>query len=561
MKHPSVRPIALILLFTMFVSLACSFTGGSTSPTVTTVPAQEVTTVKPTQGTQSTEPQNQATATTASAKGLVTSLDGVQAATIQIQSEGTFVDPQVGLMVNSAGRGSGFLISADGLAITNNHVVTGAALLRVWVGGDATKEYDARVVGVSECSDLAVIKLDGADFSYLQWRPDATKVGLQVYVAGYPLGAPQFAMTQGIISKAAATGATSWASVSNVLTHDAIINHGNSGGPLVDANGQVVGINYAGNQANQYFAVGKAEADKVLKDLEAGKDVTSIGVNGEAVQGTLPDGTAVSGTWVSSVKSGSPADKAGVKSGDIIVQLEGEVLAIDGTLETYCKILRSHLSTDTLSITILRWGTQQILEGQLNGRALAVTSTFFQQQLGNQAPGGSTSGTASTYVAVKDDSGSITVEVPDTWTGIDGSAWKATWTLDNGSQYSFSAASITASTDLTGYNNGYDTPGVFFAASTDLAKIGGYIQLLQGLRPWYQNDCTLKGTYDYSDSLYEGKYDVWTNCGPNGNMVVSLAARPISDPTGFLMVIEVKIVTNADLDVLDHILATFTTTG
>jgi serine protease Do len=136
MKHPSVRPIALILLFTMFVSLACSVSGGSTSPTATNQPTIEVPTVKPTSGTSATEAATKPP--TGSTKGLVTSLDGIQAATIQIQSEGTFVDPQVGLMVNAAGRGSGFLISADGLAITNNHVVTGAALLRVWVGGDQT---------------------------------------------------------------------------------------------------------------------------------------------------------------------------------------------------------------------------------------------------------------------------------------------------------------------------------------------------------------------------------------------------------------------------------------
>jgi serine protease Do len=560
MKHPSVRPIALILLFTMFVSMACSFS----TPTATIAPTQEQpTVVKPTQASQSTQPQSQATATTAPATGLVTTLDGVQAATIQIQSEGTFVDPQVGTEVNAAGRGSGFLISADGLAITANHVVTGSALLRVWVGGNANKQYDARVVGVSECSDLAVIKVDGSNFSYLQWRPEDPKVGLQVYLAGYPLGETQYAMTEGIISKIDAPGATGWASVNNQLSYTAAGVPGNSGGPVVDANGQVVAVHYASNNANQYFGIGKAEADKVLKDLEAGKDVTFIGVNGEAVTGTLTNGTAITGVWVSSVKSGSPADKAQVKPGDVIVQMEGEVLATDGTMETYCKILRSHLPTDTLNITVVQWDNQQFYEGQLNGRPLAAAAApgFFGSALGTQAPtSGSTSGTYN-YVKVTDDSGSISVEVPDTWTDIDGSAWKAKWTLDNGSQYNFSADSITASTDLTGYNNGYDTPGVFFAASTDLAKIGGYAQLLEGLRPWYQSDCTLKGTYDYSDTTYEGKYDLWTNCGPNGNMVVSLACRPISNPTGFLMVVEVKIVTNADLDALDHILKTFDTTG
>ena len=553
MKHPSLRPIALILLFTMLVSMACSVSG-STSPTATTAPTREAATAKP-QATSGS--QTQAT-TGPSSQGLVTSLDGVQSATIQIIAQGTFVSPQVGPEVNAAFAGSGFLISSDGLAITNNHVVTGAALLQVFVGGDQTKQYSARVVGASECSDLAVIQIDGSGFPYLQWRTEAPKVGLQVYAAGYPLGEPQFSMTQGIISKTAAPGATSWASVTNVLTHDATLNPGNSGGPLVDANGQVVGINYASNQANQYFAVGKAEADKVLKDLEAGKDVTSIGVNGEAVTGTLTDGTTISGIWVVSVKSGSPADKAGVQAGDIITQLEGEVLATDGTMESYCQILRSHTSANTLSLTVLRWSSQEWLEGELNGRTLAVIAGNLPTQSGTQTQSGTPSGT---YTKITNNSNAISVEVPSSWTDVDGSDWKATWTLDSGAQYQFSAASITASTDLASYNSGYDTPGVFFAASTQLAKIGGYIQLLEGLRPWYQNDCTLQGTYDYSDNVFEGKYDVWTGCGLSGNSVVTLAARPISNPTGFLMVIVVKVTSNADEDALKHIWATFNTTG
>jgi serine protease Do len=388
------------------------------------------------------------------------------------------------------------------------------------------------------------------------------KVGLQVYLAGYPLGDPQFSLTQGIISKTAVPGATYWASVNNVLTHDATGNPGNSGGPLVDADGKIVGIHYASYKAaDQYYAIGQKEADKVLKDLEAGKDVTSIGVNGQAVYGTLDDGSTISGIWVASVESGSPADKAGIEAGDIITQLEGEVLATDGTMETYCKVLRSHLPTDNLSVTVLRFATGELLEGELNGTPLEVAVNFFQQQLGSEVPSSGSTGTYSSYVTVTDDSNSIQVDIPAEWTDVDGSEWDATWTLDDGRQFDFTAAAINASTDLYSYNSGYDTPGMFFAASADMAKIGGYVQLLEGLRPWYENDCSLDGTYDYSDSVYEGKYDLWTKCGPNNNLVVALAARPIDNPYGFLIVVEVKIVSDADLDALDQILNTFDTTS
>ena len=104
-----------------------------------------------------------------------------------------------------------------------------------------------------------------------------------MYAAGYPLGDPEFTLTRGIISKAQANGKTNWASVNNVLEHDATINPGNSGGPLVTADGKVVGINYAGNSSTkQYFAITR-EAEAVIKQLRGGKDVTSLGINGQAV--------------------------------------------------------------------------------------------------------------------------------------------------------------------------------------------------------------------------------------------------------------------------------------
>ena len=98
--------------------------------------------------------------------------------------------------------------------------------------------------------------------------------------------------------------------------------------------------------------------------------MNSIGVNGNAV--ASEDGS-ISGIWVSSVKSGSPANKAGIQGGDIITTMEGLVLATDGSMSDYCDILRTRSDKDTLSIEVLRYSTQEYLTGQLNGTAL-VTS-------------------------------------------------------------------------------------------------------------------------------------------------------------------------------------------
>ncbi len=489
-----------------------------------------------------------ATPTPEPPKNLVNSLEDVKKATIQIQAEGTFIDPQVGMVVNGAGRGSGFIIDPSGIAITNNHVVTGAALLKVWVGGDQSKTYSATVLGASECSDLAVIKLKGSDFPYLEWHSGVPKVGLDVYAAGYPLGDPEFTLTRGVVSKEKASGNTYWASIENVIEHDARINAGNSGGPLVDKDGKVVGINYSSNNANQYFAIARAEADDVINTLKEGSDVTSIGVNGQVV--TSEDGT-ISGVWVSSVKSGSPADKSGVKAGDIITQMEGLVLGTDGTMADYCQILRSHKASDTLSLNILRWDTQEFLEGQLNGRALSVTGTFDTggTQDGDQQP--ATSGTAT----VTDDSNIIEMEVPTGWE-YDGSAWEDTWTV-NGVEHDFTAATLSASPDMYSYNHGWDTPGIFVAISADWGKIGGYANLLEGVAGFY-TDCQPTKAESYKDDTYEGQMMIYTSCGANQAGVVVMAVRLVAAPQAYLVLIEMKFTDQADLDELDPVLTSVT---
>ena len=366
----TLRPLLFFTSLLLIVGLACGLTGGGDTP----APAQ------PTQPVQ-----EQPTPVPQPESGAVSDVDAVSSATIQIEAQGTFVDPEFGLLVNAAGRGTGFIIDPSGIAVTNNHVVAGSALLKVWVGGESTPR-NAKVLGLSECSDLAVIDIEGDGYPYLGWYDGSVKTGLEVYAAGYPLGEPEFNLTKGIVSKENADGETNWASVDHVLGHDATINPGNSGGPLIDANGKVVGVNYSSRDAaNQYFAIGGDIAQPIIEELKSGKNVDSIGVNGTAV---ISEDGSLSGIWVSSVKSGTAADKAGLQPGDIIYQLEGLVLATDGTMKDYCDVIRSHGSSDTLSMTVIRYSTSELLEGQLNGSELAVTGNF-------DTSGGSSSGTSS----------------------------------------------------------------------------------------------------------------------------------------------------------------------
>ena len=343
----------------------------STAPAATTVPttvtavSTESPSAVPTPTTPAATPEPQPTAEGPAG------LERVAEATIRIVSQGTFEHPQFGKLQNAAGEGSGFLISADGLAVTANHVVTGAASLNVYVPG-RREPVNARIVGASECSDLAVIELAGGGYPFLEFRRGAVAVGTRVFAAGYALGEPEYTLVAGIVSKWDAAGDTSWASVDQVIQHDAQVNPGNSGGPLVTEDGRVVGIVFAGRpQFNQYFAVGLDVALPVLEELLEGLNVDWIGINGEAVS----DGAGLTGLWVASVESGSPADEAGIRPGDIVIEFERLTMAADGTMKDYCDVLRTKGPTGVLQVKVLRPESGEVLEGQVNGRPLAVTLT------------------------------------------------------------------------------------------------------------------------------------------------------------------------------------------
>lgn len=547
------RRMLFLIVILSLLSMACSFSIGNVPEPTAAAPVEEEPVDVPPEEEEPTEVMEPAE----EESGAVRSLDEVKSATIQIVAEGTFIDPQVGLMVNAAGAGSGFIIDPEGIAVTNNHVVTGAALLKVYVAGE-TRPRNAKVLGVSECSDLAVIDIEGDGFPYLEWTNESIKVGLDVYAAGFPLGDPEFTLTRGIISKEEANLGTAWTSVDRVIMHDATINPGNSGGPLVTPDGKVIGVNYAGNtSANQYFAISPDEAQKIIKNLRDGQDVTSLGINGQAV--ASEDGS-IYGIWVSSIESGSAADKAGIKPGDIVTSLENIVLATDGTMDDYCDILRTNDPDDTLNISVLRFDEMAYLDGQINGRELEVSMSFADQFSDDVNAGSeSVSGSSDAYndwVLWTDATESIQIEVPAEWVDVDGSIWETTW-----GSFNITAPSLTASADLNSYWSSYDESGVFFAASSDMGRTGGYMQLMEGVRDWYKSDCRLDSADDYEDELYEGRYELWGDCGPNRNYVMVLTARPIVNKTDFLILLELKITKDADLDALDHILRSFVVLG
>ena len=542
MKKRTLNPFYGFLVLVLLLLAACS--SGAAEPTDSPTDPEST---EP-QKTEEVEISTAVVPTEEPSTGAVTSLDEAKSAVIQIEADGTFVNPDFSVSYNDAGFGSGFIIDPSGLAVTNNHVVTGAALLKVWIGGDTGKTYNAKVVGVSECSDLALIDLEGDDFPYLDWHEGPINVGLEVYAAGFPLGEPQFTLTRGIVSKEETGGETYWASVDYVIEHDATINPGNSGGPLLDEDGQVVGVNYSGRETDQYFAIGRDLAIKVVDDLDEGQDVESVGINGEAFVNE-----DFSGIWVYSVESGSPADMAGIEGGDIITMVENLILASDGTMSDYCDVLRSHDSDDTLDIEVLRYATGEVLTGQLNGRELETATTFIDTIEEDISETVEDTGTYSGYVTVVDDYSAIQMEIPSEWIDINGGYWE-----DGGD---IIGSTITAAADLDSYFNTWSESGVFFGASDDLANLGGYVNLLDIRRDAFKDDCKYDDRYDYEDVVYRGKYDLFENCGDSGNVYIVLTAVPKDDSQAFLILVEMQITKESDFDALDQILATFDVVG
>ena len=512
------------------------------APAETTVPPDDIaveSTDAPVETVETTEPVDDAK---------IDTIPEARAAVVRIVAEGTFVDPVEGFQPNAAGSGSGFIISEDGIAVTNNHVVTGAALLRVYIEGE-DEPRNARVLGVSECSDLAVIDIEGEGFSNLSWADGPGVAGESIFALGFPLGDSEYTVLDGVISKESVAGDTYWASVDSVIEHSADTLPGNSGGPIVDGDAQVVAVNYASNEAGQAFAIGIDVANDVVAKLAGGEDDTSIGINGQAV---LAEDESFSGIWVASVESGSPADLVGIEAGDLMMSLEGLVLATDGTMADYCDILRSHNDDDALAVEVYRVETDEFLKGTINvegGELKGSPLGDIVDDAGDGEPGGA-AGYAE-YVSIFDDSGTITVDVPAEWAvDVIGTSWNEA-----------GEPALSASPDREAWNNSWTEPGVFISVSrVAIDEYDSTEAYLDSFDTGFLTDCASTERLPWDDGLYVGSFDFYEGCGSTGATYMRLAAVPI-EAVDQVILMEFQAITEADLEALVVAGDTFLSSG
>jgi serine protease Do len=258
--------------------------------------------------------------------------------------------------------GSGFIISADGYVVTNNHVVEKAE--KVTVVMDDTTEYNAEIIGVDPKTDLALLKIEGVDdLPFVEFADKEARIGDWVVAVGNPFGLGG-TVTAGIISaRGRDIGGNSYG---DFLQIDAAVNRGNSGGPAFNLEGQVVGVNTAifspnGGNVGIAFAIPASTVNDIINDLKDDGAVTRgfLGVAIQDVSKDIADSVGLPtarGALVTQPSEDAPAARAGIKSGDVIVEVDGDT--IDNALDLSRTIARK-APGQKVQITVWRNGKNQ----------------------------------------------------------------------------------------------------------------------------------------------------------------------------------------------------------
>ena len=269
-------------------------------------------------------------------------------------------------------QGSGFIISADGYILTNNHVVGESDKVTVTLNDG--REFEAKIIGTDPDSDVAVIKIDAKNLPYLETADsDKLKVGEWVLAIGNPFGLSH-TVTAGIVSAKGRSG-VGITTYEDFIQTDAAINPGNSGGPLLNLDGKVVGINSAilsrsGGNMGIGFAIPINMAKNVYEQLVESGTVTR-GYLGVSIQDLTPELAKsfglkdTKGVLISNVSAGSAAEKGGIKQGDIIIELDGMPVEKANDLMNRVAMLKPGTKAE---IVVMREGKRKTLTVEVGTR-------------------------------------------------------------------------------------------------------------------------------------------------------------------------------------------------
>ncbi len=301
-------------------------------------------------------------------------------------------------------------------------------------------------------------------------------------------------------------GDTDWASIDHTIWHSARIRPGNSGGPLLDASGKVLGVNYArAMDAAKYFAIPTAIAEPLARTLATGAEVDSLGIIGVVV-----NSDEESGVWISSIASGTPADELGLRAGDIILKLENLDVGMDGTMLDYCDIIQSHGKDDVMSVEVYRPDSDELLRGQFNGRDLAAVP------FDGLAQDDQSSTTATSFATVNDSSGAVSFDVPDTWTDTRERPWNWDGTVVGWQ--------LIAAPNVDSFLKEWGVPGVAFSWSTTLQDSFTPRQVVRAVD--LTDDCDDVSYDDWQDGQLTGYLAIYFGC-PKGMSAVVVSVQDL----------------------------------
>lgn len=268
----------------------------------------------------------------------------------------------------SQGQGSGFFISADGYIVTNNHVIDKATVVEITT--DDQKTYTAKVIGTDPRTDLALLKVEGkGDFPWVRLAPSAPRVGDWVLAVGNPFGLGG-TVTAGIVSaRGRDIGAGTY---DDFIQIDAAVNRGNSGGPTFNLAGEVIGVNTAivsptGGNIGIAFAIPAETVQTVIAALRQNGMVTRgyLGVQIQPLTKEIAESLNLKtqeGALVGEVQPNLPAAQAGIKSGDIIIDVDGTPIK---TVRELQRKIAAFRPDSTVKIKVLRNGKEELIEVKL----------------------------------------------------------------------------------------------------------------------------------------------------------------------------------------------------
>lgn len=267
--------------------------------------------------------------------------------------------------------GTGIIVTSDGEIVTNSHVIEGASEIRVRLAGE-TEPRPATLIGADPSNDLALLRISGDGFPTVTFADSGSvAIGDEVVAIGFALdldGAPS--VTKGIVSALGRTISTNSGALDGLIQTDAAISSGNSGGPLVNAAGEVIGINTAVARgsattaaSNIGFAISSRTTLTVIDRMrEQGSDARQQGFLGVGLADRTDGGQ---GTVITEVQAGSPADSAGFEVGDVVIAVDGNRVA--GTLGFVAAVRERDPGTE-VTITVLREGVELDLVAVLEVR-------------------------------------------------------------------------------------------------------------------------------------------------------------------------------------------------